>query len=261
MTTTNTLAEGYHRPNAVYLSRAGNLVTNGGLITADDGLWGNCPVLTAFLDPTFGFLYDERFQSYYAGATTGDWVATTVTAGSAIISTTVPGALLMDSGDSTIHHGIQIQRVKVCFIPAANKSLWFEATVNVGTALTGEYFVGLADVDTTVIGTGTLHAINCIGWSSTTGDGVMLFGATKASTSSTPATGVTLVVGTAVALGFFYDGVKDTVQQYINGVAVGAAIATADIPKVAIYPSLVCQSSGTTETTLTVSAMRAFQLR
>ena len=62
-------------------------------------------------------------------------------------------------------------------------------------------------------------------------------------------------------LGFFYDGVADTVQQYIDGVATGSAIATTYIPKAAVYPSFVCQSDGTDRPNLIVKGYRVVQLR
>ena len=62
-------------------------------------------------------------------------------------------------------------------------------------------------------------------------------------------------------LGFVYDGVADTLQQYINGVATGTAIATTYIPKVVVYPSFVCQSDGTDRPILYVQGFRIFQLR
>ena len=228
-----------------------------GLVVNNDNLWGNCPLMSYLLDPTFATLYDEPFNTYDA---TNDWTLTQVTAGTAVISTTVPGALLLDAGDSTAHHGAQIQRLKAAFLPAANKSLWFEVKALAGTALTGEFFLGLAASDTTIIASGAQSTNNRIGWTGVAGDGVMQFDVDKAGVGSLT-TGVTLSITVAHTLGFYYDGAADTVQQYIDGVAVGSAIATTYIPKLVVYPSFVCQSSGTSEPTLTISALRVFQLR
>lgn len=231
-----------------------------GLIVSEDGLWGNCPFLPALLDPTVAVWLEEEFLSYNKAATDGDYTQTTVTAGSAAISTTVPGALTLDAGDSTAHHGVQIQRLKSAFVPAANKSLWFEATVLLGTALTGEFFVGLAASDSTIIAAGAMSTNNRIGWTGVAGDGVMQFDCDKAGVGS-QTSGVTLSITVPHTLGFYYDGVADTVQQYIDGVAVGSPVATANVPKLVIYPSFVCQSAGTSQPTMTVSGYRAFQLR
>jgi len=239
--------------------------TGPGRIFCDDGLWGNCPLVNGLLRPGYAVLYDEPFECYNAAATTGDWVLTQATAGTAAISTTTPGALTLDTGDSTIHHGVNLQRLKAAFIPAANKSLWFEATVVLGTALDAEIFIGLSGSNTAIISAGSLvtAAKNLIGFSSTTGDAVMLFNSVKAGVANTPpASPVTLSLTVAHRLGFFYDGLADTVQAFVDGVAVGAAIATANVPKVAMYPSFVCQNqAGVDEPTMTISALRVFQLR
>jgi hypothetical protein len=234
---------------------------NTGLIGSEDELWGNCPVLSYLLDPTLAVLYDEPFTGYDA---TNDWTLTQATTGSAAISTTVPGALKLDAGDTTAHHGANLQRLVAGFIPAANKSLWFEVGVVLGTALTGELFLGLSGSNTAIISAGSLvtAAKNLIGFSSVTGDGVMLFQSDKAGTAYTPdASPVTLSLTATNYLGFFYDGVADTVQAYVNGVAVGGAVPTANVPKVVMYPSFVCQNQGTDRPTMTVSALRVFQLR
>ncbi len=227
-----------------------------GFVTSEDFLWANCPLIGAELDPTVGVLYDEPFTGYDS---TNDWTLTQATAGTAAISTTIPGALTLNSGDTTAHHGTNLQRKVAAFVPAANKSIWYEVTVQ-AHFLTGELFIGLSAAGTTLITAGALGTNDRIGWSSVTGDGILLFNCDKAGVGTTAAA-VTLVADTNVTLGFFYDGVADTIQQYINGVATGAVIATANIPKLVVYPSFVCQNSGTDRETLTASALRVFQLR
>lgn len=219
------------------------------------GHWQSCPILEWTSDPSIGVHLVEGFTSY----NTSDYTLTQATSGSAAISTTVPGALAIDAGATTNHQGANVQRLKAAFVPAANKSIWAEFLVNT-SFLTLETFIGLAASDTTIIASGAMTTNNRIGWTSVTGDGVLQFDVDKAGTGS-QTTGTTLVAGTQVKLGFFYDGVADTVQQYVNNVAVGSAIATTYIPKVVIYPSLVCQTTGTSQPVLTVAGYRIFQLR
>lgn len=237
---------------------------NTGILGSEDQLWGDAPVASAMLVPSLAFLYDEPFVSYNAAATTGDWVLTQATSGSAAISTTVPGALTLNSGASTQGQGANLQRLKTAFVPALTKNLWFEVTVKLGTsAANTQLFLGLAESNTAIISSGALNSINQIGWMCLTGGAsAMQFTCTKASTSNTPAASpVTLSTTAAHRLGFFYDGAADTVQAYVDGAAVGSAIATTYIPKVVIYPSFVCQSDGTTQPTMTISALRCLQLR
>jgi hypothetical protein len=245
-------SRGYHMPSGQVSVYSPTLSTD-----FTSNLWRTCPLIEYLHDPQIGVLYDESFTGY---DTTNDWTATHVTTGSEVISTTVPGALLLDAGASTAHQGTQTQRLKTAFVPASGKDIWFECQALVGTALTIETFIGLAASDTTIIASGSMSTNNRIGWTSVTGDGVLLFDCDKAGTNTTQAA-VTLSITVWHKLGFYYDGTADTITQYIDGVATGTAVATADIAKLVIYPSIVCQASGTTQPTLTVRGLRVFQLR
>lgn len=228
--------------------------------TYTSGLWRTCPLAEYAHDTFIGSYLNESFVGYNAQATTGDYVATQATAGTATTGTTEPGVLVLDAGSTTQGQGIQIQRTKAAFVPASGKSIWFETKVKLVTSLSAQVFCGLAAADTSIIASNAMSTNNRIGWTSVTGNGVLLFDADKAGTGAT-STGTTLVAGTYQYLGFFYDGDADTIQQYVNGVAVGTAVATANIPKLVVYPSFVCQTNGTTQPALHVAGYRCFQLR
>jgi hypothetical protein len=228
-------------------------------------LWRSCPLLEYLHDPSIGFYVNDPMDSYYAAATTGDWVLTAATSGSAAMSTSIAGTLAIDSGATTAAQGVNLQRVKAMFIPAANKDIWAEFYISL-TATTppvtkAQLFVGLAAIDTTIIASGSQSTNNRIGWQIETG-GLLVttFTADKAGTATTK-TGPTLTAATAIRLGFRYDGTADTLQQYVNGATSGTAVATANIAKLAMYPSFVCQSDGTDEPILNVHGYRIFQLR
>jgi hypothetical protein len=228
-------------------------------------LWQDCPLQEHQHDPSIGFLCEDNMQSYYAAATTGDWVLTQATSGSAAMSTTIPGTLSIDSGATTDNQGAQIQRVKAMFIPATGKDIWAEFYVSL-TATTppvtkAQLFVGLAAIDTTIIAAGAMTTSNRIGWEILDG-GLLVttFTCDKAGVEVTK-TGPTLVAATKIRLGFRYDGTADTVQQYVNGATSGTTVATASVPKLAMYPSFVCQSDGTDQPILNVHGYRIFQLR
>lgn len=229
--------------------------------TAVTGLWKTCPLWEFTHDPSIGVLLDERFTSYDDAATSGDYILTQSTTGSAAISTTAPGTLSIDSGSTTVVQGANVQRAKSAFIPAAGKHLWAEFNVSftgVGN-LNVETAIGLFELDTSVIAVSAMTTANGIGWSSVTDDGVLLFDTEKATARATQAA-TTIVSATKVRLGFYVDGVT-SITQYINGVATGTAVATANIPIVALYPTLVCQSGGTDQPVLHVHGYRIFQLR
>lgn len=224
-------------------------------------LWKTCPLWEYTFDPSIGFLLDERWHSYNAAATTGDYVLTQATTGTGAISTAAPGVLELDSNSSTATQGATLQHNKSCFLPASGKSIWAEFQFKiVDTFDKAEIFVGLSELDTTLIASSANSSANHIGWQCVTDDGVLLFTNEKAGTGATAAA-ATIAEDTYIKLGFFYDGTADTVQQYINGVATGTAAVTANIPKVAIYPSFVCQSGGTNDPIMHIRGYRVFQLR
>lgn len=229
--------------------------------THPTGLWRTCPMAEYLHDPSVGILLVEDFQNYDATATTGDYLLTQATTGTGAISTAASGVLELDSNSTTSTQGANLQRIKSAFVPAANKSIWFEAKVKVvDTFDKVELFVGLSELDTTLIGSSANSSANHIGWQCVTDDGVLLFTNEKAGAGATAAA-ATIAEDTYIRLGFHYDGFADTCQQYINGVAVGSPAATANIPKVAIYPSFVCQSAGTNDPILHIAGYRVFQLR
>lgn len=225
------------------------------------GVWKNCPLASHRHDPTIGVLLDDGCTSYNATATTGDYLLTQAgAAGSAAMSTTHPGCLAIDAGAATSTQGANVQRLKSMFIPAANKSIWGEFRVRMGTTNVAEVFIGLAASDTTIIASSAMNVNNHLGWQCLTDDGVLLFDSDKAGTGTTQAS-TTITTSAWLNLGFFYDGVADTLTQFVNGVATGTAIATANIAKLAMYPSFVCQGAGTGQPVLLVGGYRIFQLR
>lgn len=226
-----------------------------------NSLWTDCPLQEYAHDPMIGMYLNESFVSYNAAATTGDYLLTAATSGTGAISTVYPGALALDAGATTANQGPQIQRLKAAFLPASGKDLWFEANIRMTTGIISQLFIGLAASDTTIIASGAMTTNNRIGWTSVTADGVLLFDCDKAGTNTTK-TATSVSTSAWVRLGFKYDGTADTVQQYINGVATGAAVATTYIPKAAvIYPSFVCQAAGTGQPVMNIGGYRVFQLR
>jgi hypothetical protein len=184
-------------------------------------LWRNCPLLEFLHDPSIGFMVDEQWSTFDTTSSTGDYVSTQATAGTAAIDTASPGTLKIDAGSSTSGQGMNLQRLKAGILPAANKSIWGEfyiaLTANTPPVTKAQIFVGLAASDTTIIASGSQSTNNRIGWQiETSGLLVTTFTADKAGTATTK-TGPTLVDATKIRLGFFYDGVADTLQQYVNG--------------------------------------------
>jgi hypothetical protein len=223
-------------------------------------LWRTCPLWEYAHDPYIGVLLDERWQSYDPEATNGEYVLTQATTGAAAISTAAPGVLELDSNSTTATQGATLQHNKAAFVPAAGKHIWAEFKFKiVDTFDKAEIFVGLSELDTTLIATSANSSANHIGWQCVTDDGVLLFSAEKAGTGATKAA-ATIVEDTYIRLGFYVNGVTE-VEQYVNGALTGTNHVTANIPIVALYPSFVCQSGGTNDPIMHLMGYRIFQLR
>lgn len=228
-----------------------------------DPLWQSFPWLAYGHDPDLAVLYDERWTNYNATATTGDWVGTAATAGSAAISTAASGVIEVDCNSTTQGQGFQIQRTKTAFVPVASKDLWFEACFKVvDTYDKVQLFVGLAEADTSIIASGAISTSNHLGFLiSTGGAGAMVFAANKA-TAATTKTFTTIEEATYVRAGFKISGSTLVGAAYLNGTEVtGAAITATNIPVVALYPSIVCQTDDTNDPILHCKWMRVGQLR
>jgi hypothetical protein len=228
------------------------------------GVWGNAPLNEWLYDPNLVVGIEEDWQDY--NPTTGAYTLTAGDDGHRRRSTRARRArLLLDAGATTANQGANLQRLKSLFLPAAGKSIWAEFIVTLTAAAPpvtkAQLFVGLAASDTTIIAAGAQTTNNRIGWQIlAAGNLTTGFTVDKAGVASLTA-GPTLVDATKIRLGFRYDGAADTLQQYVNGVATGAVIATANIPKAAIYPSFVCQSDGVDRPNLFLHAYRVIQLR
>lgn len=158
------------------------------------------------------------------------------------------GALLMSCGSTSDGKGPQMQRPSASFRPKAGRKIWFETRLCV-TGLASDIFIGLAEIDTTVVATSAMTTSNHIGFSSFTGAGLLLSDSNNAAATTTT-TGYQLVTATYVTLGFIVDGL-DTVKFYANGNFVGQ-LATAYIPTVALSPSFVLHGTGTGTPTMSI---------
>lgn len=226
--------------------------------THTTSLWRSAPLAEWLHDRSIGTLLDEQWHTYDAGATAGDYVLTQATTGAAAISTAAPGVLELDSDSTTATQGVQIQRAKSSFVPVAGSDIWAEFEFKiVDTFDKAEVFVGLSEVDTTIIASSANSSANHIGWEITNDDGVLLFCGEKAGARGTAAA-ATIAEDTYIRLGFYVSGVT-SIQQYVNGVATGSALATANVPVVRLVPSFACQSGGTNDPIMHLRSYRILQ--
>jgi hypothetical protein len=227
-------------------------------------------IMSGDLGEGFGFIDDFLIFNDI-----NSWVATRATAGTITLDVAAKGGVVMlDSGSTTDNQGVQMQlgfyesvdtgassAGASSFIPSAASKIFFEARVkiaDIGTSGsdTGNMLVGLTEVDTTVLASGANSTANHISFEHLDDDGAVDFHSEKAGTRDSSTGLHTLSDDGYVKLGFLVDGVT-SITPYVNGVAKTAH--TTQVPIVAMTPTFVCHSAGTTDPILHVDWVACFQ--
>jgi hypothetical protein len=223
-------------------------------------LWSQAPndqIDSGAIDEGFGF--KDEFLTF---DDENKWVLTQATAGTAALDPAAKGGvLLLDCNSTTNNQGVQIQvggaAGAASFIASAASKIYFEARVKIADigSTTCQMFVGLAEVDTSVLASAANSTANHVGFEAinTTAMGIH---SEKAGSRSSTAAVHTVVDDAYVKLGFLIDGLTK-ITPYVNSVAQTAI--TTNIPIVAMTPSLVCHSSGTTDPIVHVDWVACYQ--
>ena len=223
-------------------------------------IWSQAPLVqinSGAIDEGFGIIDD-----FLTFDDENKWVLTQASAGTAALDVAAKGGvLLLDSASSTNNQGVQIQLGGAAgassFIANANSKIYYEARVKIADigSTTCQMFAGLAIVDTSLFASAANSTANHIGFEAinTTAMGIH---SEKAGSRSSTAAVHTVVDDTYVKLGFVVDGLTK-ITPYVNGVAKDAI--TTNIPIVAMTPSFVCHSSGTTDPIVHIDWVACFQ--
>ena len=223
-------------------------------------IWGQSPgAQIAAGDFGVGFEAEDKFLSF---VDTHKWVLTQATAGTVAMDPAAKGgALLLDCNSTTNNQGVQIQyggaAGAASFIANANAKIYYETRIKVADigSTTCQIFAGLAPVDTSVFASAANSTANHIGFEAINTTSVT-FATEKAGTRVADTSAATIADDTYIKLGFLVDGLT-SVTPFVNGVA--GTTQTSGIPIVALTPSFVCHSSGTTDPILHVDWVRVIQ--
>jgi len=216
-------------------------------------IWDSSKWLEAQLDPTAGVTYFDDYMGPI-DATTGDgYVITAVNSGAISGSATEDGgALFLDSaGNNAADDGVQAQLTNCLVKPVAGRTIRFEARlkVNDNSATTGQFAIGLAGVDTTLIAAGVLDdVVDKALWfhhGASTADRMSVCAA-RTTAEDIDADKATTVDDTYIKLGFVIDGITD-IKWYADGVLVHTSSEAANIPNAVMCLSFVSQTEGATK--------------
>jgi hypothetical protein len=210
-------------------------------------------------DVEVGFLDDFMHDS------DGKWVETQATSGTVVQGDYEYGMATFDAGATTADQGMQRQLEGEMFLPAAGRTIYFEARVK-PTNIANQFFVGLAVEDTSVFAAGENSTANHIGFemgtTSIAADATQWgFYAEKAGTRNAAQSILTGALTSAawVTLGFKVVGLN-TVYVYVNNALIDSTTLTStEIPVTEMTPTIVCQAEGTTQPTLDVDFVKVIQ--
>ena len=224
-------------------------------------IWNQAPlqqVLGGGLGEGFGFIDD--FLAFDADSKS--WVLTNATSGTGAIDPAAKGGvLLLDSAAATNNQGVQIQLGgavgAASFIASANSKIYYEARIKAADigSTTVQIFAGLAVVDTTLFATAANSTANHVGFEAINTTSLS-YVHEKAGTRVSDTSAGTIADDTYIKVGFLIDGLT-SITPFVDGVA--GTKQTASIPIVAMTPSFVCHSSGTTDPILHVDWVACIQ--
>jgi hypothetical protein len=188
----------------------------------------------------------------FNNGSTGNPTATALTSGTSALVADLSqpgGALLLDAAAATAGQGMNNQWKNFSVTPDADKRVEFYCSVTV-LAKVGQLFFGLAVVDPSLIAS---HALTnqCIGFTTAAAGTSVLDCVTKNGISWKQSVGSAIVINQKYELGIVVR--TSSVEFYFDG----SLIATNKtfIPTAALCPTIVCQSAGTTATSMVVHEM------
>lgn len=213
-------------------------------------IWDEAKLLEVMLDPTAGFYYFNDYLGELDITTTDGYVITQVTSGGIAPVADEDGGVLFVSSEANAgaDDGVNVQLTNCMFKPLAGRTIRFEARVKVNdnSALTGQFAIGLAGVDTTVIAAGVLDdTVDKALWfhhGASTADKMSVCAA-RTSAEDIDADKATTVDDTYIKLGFVIDGVT-SIKWYANGALVHTSAEAANIPNAVMCLTYVAQTEG-----------------
>lgn len=248
-------------------------------------LWVDCPWAEILLNPTYGISYFNDYvarlgggQQNLTGTSTteiADWIQTEVTSGLTARSEVSGGVLRVSSeASAAANDGLTVMYRATPFIPAADKTIWFEAriamtNIDAGAGAEDQFFVGLTNTITSALPSGVVDdTVDKIGFFHHDGSTVatLSFITAKTTVEETTASAATgLVTGTFVKVGFKCEwvGSIQTITPYVNGVAGTAhnTVTSVPTPATGLGICLAAVSEGTTTALLDVDWVRVAQLK
>ena len=196
---------------------------------------------------------------YSEVADAGEWLVSFVDGGgddglTIAVSDTLHGGYLVLTTDDADDDLISLQKNGLCVTPQAGKDIWFETKLQVADSDLDDWFVGLAKATTGVLAAVT----DVIGFGVVASDSseVINIIGDKATAEDANSTGVSAANATDVTLGFYINGVTSVTCWANNAIVSAAAIATANIPIVALSPIIEIRNASAAVSVLSIDYIK-----
>lgn len=219
----------------------GEITNPGSGLRGQSAMWRECDLLDCLFNRNRGVASVDDFMN---GLPTGKYTVTQATTGTFALADEDYGVAIADAASTTDTQGVNVQlggAAGECLKAHASGLLFFETRIKAVTSINAKSFVGLAQIDGSLIAASALTS-QCIGFQQLTGDGVILAVCKDGSGTTTASAIHTMVVDTYVNLGFVVRN-QSRVDFYVNGVLKGSI--TANISTTELTKTVVCQSPGT----------------
>ena len=210
-------------------------------------------------DPTEWHTYFNDFDTYVAA----QWTVTSVGVATQALTDINGGAILLTNAAAD-NDSTQLQKVGESFLLTAGKRTFFKARFKVSDATQSDFLIGLAVLDTTLMGAVDGDGVtDGVFFSKDDGDAQLDVQVQKdTTTGQVRATNVATVVSdTFLTVAWAYDGVSE-VKYYVNDVHVGTLDGTSTyLPDTELTVSFGVMNGEAVTKTMTVDYVFAAQER
>jgi len=199
--------------------------------------------------PTSMYRSFEDFDRYAAG----DWTITETNASATEALTNEINGVLLITNTAADDDRVTMQKVGESYLPAANKTIFFEARFKISEATQSDFLIGLVITDTT-----PLANSNGIYFRKDDGDTNLDFETNASSVASTDAGIHTVVADTYIKVGFKVTG-TGLVEYYVNESKKGQFLV--NIPITEITPTIHLQNGDGNARTASIDYIFVAQTR
>jgi hypothetical protein len=213
-------------------------------------------VVDAIGPDVFKYLNDFMRGPGLSATAIGDDMTVTATGTSPVIFGDGAGGMLLITTGGTENDGVNIQALGENFHLGATgiRALYFGARFKISEATQSDFFIGLCDTDTDILG----GADDSIGFRKADASAAVSF-VTEKGTTETTAAAFTAVADTWYIAEFYYDADAGTLEVFVNGASIGT-VATTNLPDEEQRVSVAFLTGDTAAETMTIDWINVVQV-